>query len=60
LDAIRAHYREMPGLSLTSAQVRRLCGLKDLDAALCEQLLERLVTEVVLRRSRDGRYRNAA
>jgi hypothetical protein len=60
LDSIRAHYTEMPGLSLTPAQVRRLCGLDELDGAVGEQLPDRLVKEGVLQRSPDGRYRKAA
>lgn len=60
LHALRAHYREMPGLSLTASQARRLCGLLDFDLPACEAFLERLVSEGFLRRLPDGRYRRAA
>jgi hypothetical protein len=59
-DAIRAHYLEMPGLSLTPLQVRRLCGLDALKVEACEAFLEALVVEGFLRRSNDGRYHRAA
>ena len=37
LHALVAHYLEMPGLSLTASQARRLCGMADLDLAACER-----------------------
>jgi hypothetical protein len=60
LDILKAHYREMPGLSLTPVQMRRLCGLPDLDVGAFESLLDGLVRERFLSRTRDGRYRLAA
>jgi len=60
LLALRSHYVEMPGLSLTPAQARRLCGLSDLDLTTCERILERLVDERFLLRSFDGRYRRTS
>ena len=50
---LRAEFREMPGLQLTSAQAARLFGI---DGSLCERLLEDLTEEGVLDRRRDGRY----
>jgi len=50
---LRAEFREMPGLQLTSAQAARLFGI---EASLCERVLEALVQEGVLGRGRDGRY----
>ena len=58
LHALVAHYLEMPGLSLTASQARRLCGLADLD--ICERLLEHLVNDHFLTKTPDGRYRRAA
>lgn len=64
LDAIRqvitAHFVEMPGLSLTPAQVRRLCFPQSMDVATCERCLEALVNSHFLTRSSDGIYRRAA
>ncbi len=57
---IERQYRELPGLSLTAAQVRRLCGLDEVALATCEGLLDRLVAAGVLLKSADGRYRRAA
>jgi len=50
---LRAEFREMPGLQLTSAQAARLFGL---DASVCDRLLESLVQEGVIGRRREGRY----
>lgn len=64
LDPIRqvitAHFVEMPGLSLTPAQVRRLCFPPSMDVATCEACLEALVRSNFLTRSNDGLYRRAA
>jgi len=60
LDTLRSHYLEMPGLSLTATQAQRLCGLSGIDLPAFEGMLDRLVSERFLRRSRDGRYRRAA
>ena len=53
LHRIRAEYLEMPGLSLTPAQVQRLCGV---DRALCETALEELVKAGFLSMRVDGKY----
>lgn len=49
-------YREMPGLSVTAAQARRLWGL---DHDTCEALLERMMGAGRLRLTKDGRYVSA-
>jgi hypothetical protein len=43
----------MPGLSLTAAQVQRLCGV---DRAVCETALEELVRAGFLSMRMDGTY----
>lgn len=53
LVRIRAEYLEMPGLSLTEKQACRLWGL---DPRACAGLLEELVAEQFLRRTRDGAF----
>ncbi len=53
LQRIRAEYLEMPGLSLSSEQVQRLCGM---DSALCASVLEALVETGFLSRRSDGAY----
>ena len=53
LDLIRAEYREMPGLKLTLPQARRLWNLADEE---CAAVLEDLVAEGFLRRTREGAY----
>ena len=53
LDRVRGEYLEMPGLSLTSAQARRLWGLDD-DA--CGLLLDVLLRSGFLRRTPQGGY----
>jgi hypothetical protein len=50
-DLIRSEYLEVPGLRLTTAQIRRMWGL---DADTCEVVLEGLVSSRFLRRTRDG------
>jgi hypothetical protein len=50
---IRAEYREMPGLKLTTAQATRLWQL---DPRHSEELLNALVVDGLLRRSSDGAY----
>lgn len=52
-ERIRAEYLEMPGLSLTAAQVQRLCGV---ERELCRQALDALVDEGVLRLRVAGAY----
>ena len=39
-ERVRAEYREMPGLTLTSWQMRRLWRL---DASLCDAVVEALI-----------------
>jgi hypothetical protein len=46
-------YLEMPGLSLTVPQARRLLGL---DTRTCERVLEELVGQHFLRRTPHGVY----
>ena len=53
LQRIRAEYVEMPGLSLTPDQVRRLCGV---DRAACDAALGALVAENFLTVRSDGSY----
>ena len=53
LNRIRAEYREMPGLRLTTAQA---CRLWQLDAATCQAALRRLQDEQFLHCTRDGAY----
>jgi hypothetical protein len=48
---IRAEYREMPGLALTAAQLRRLWQLSDADAGV---LIDTLVNSGFLRRTASG------
>jgi hypothetical protein len=50
---IRAEYREMPGLSLTTQQCGRLWHL---DAETCEKVLDRLVDDHFLRRTDRDMY----
>jgi len=50
---IEAEYREMPGLSLTAAQAKRLWGL---DSECCAQVLSELINSGFLRYRADGRY----
>jgi aryl carrier-like protein len=53
LQLIKAEYREIPGLKLTTRQVQRLWGL---DSVRCDSLLAALVDAKVLRRTVDHRY----
>ncbi len=53
IGRIRGEYREMPGLRLTFAQA---CRLWQVDAHTCEMVLERLVREAFLYKTRDGSY----
>jgi hypothetical protein len=53
LDLIKAEYRDMPGLSLTPAQMQRMWGL---DAFVCEALIDALVSARVLRKTDSGGY----
>ena len=53
LDRIRREYQEMPDLSLTLPQVRRLC---DLPQGLCETAVNELLSLGFLQQARNGRY----
>jgi hypothetical protein len=53
LTRIEMEYREMPDMKLTFWQARRLWNL---DEAVCEAALARLVTEKFLSRTSDGRF----
>ena len=52
-ERIREEYRELPGLSLSKAQIQRLLSL---DASLCDGVLETLQMAGVLRRTEGGTY----
>lgn len=52
-EVMRAEYREMPCLSLTKPQMRRLWGL---DAIVCDALVDALVAACVLRRTAADTY----
>jgi len=54
LCRIRGEFLEMPGISLTLPQARRLFGV---DEDVCTRILDGLVLECVLMRTSDGRYR---
>jgi hypothetical protein len=53
IERIEAEYREMPGLSLTEAQARRVWHLDD---ARCAAILQILVEAGFLTRTRAGAY----
>ena len=53
LKRVQGEFLEMPGLRLTEMQARRLWGL---DAAQCQALLQALVDENFLTRTRDGAF----
>jgi len=53
LQRIQGEFVEMPGLSLTNGQARRLWGL---DSEVCEALLGALVDAQFLARTREGAY----
>ena len=53
VERVRAEYHEMPGLSLTLPQARRLFGIPQ-DA--CARILEALTREGLLRCEADGRF----
>ncbi len=50
---VQGEYREMPGLSLTPEQARRLWGL---DEVACAAILDALVNVQFLRRTTKGSY----
>lgn len=51
IERIVGEYREMPGLALTEAQACRLWGC---DACTCRRLVGLMVSQGLLRRSREG------
>ena len=51
LQRVRDEYEELPGLRLTPAQAQRLFGL---EPAACAALLDALLNENFLSRTRDG------
>jgi hypothetical protein len=53
LQLIESEYREMPCLSLTKPQMRRLWSL---EAHVCDVLVDALVEARVLRKRFDGAY----
>src|SRR5438874_5424253 len=53
IDRLRAEYLEMPGLSLTHAQIERLCGI---ERKMCQVVLDTLIARKFLRLTPDGRY----
>ena len=53
LKLVRAEYHEIPGLTLTKPQMRRLWGL---DPATCDALLDTLIRMRFLRCTRSGAY----
>jgi hypothetical protein len=53
LRLIQAEYREMPGLSLTPAQMQRLWGF---GPDLCHELIDALTGSQILKLTATGRY----
>jgi hypothetical protein len=53
LNRVRSEYLEMPGLTLKSAQVQRLCGI---DHTACKVVLDALVDAGFLTLRDDGSY----
>ena len=53
LRRVRSEYEEMPGLSLTKAQMQRLFGF---EAPVCDAVLDALVRLHLLRETRGGTY----
>ena len=53
-DRIRAEYLEMPGMSLTLKQIRRLCGI---GPSVCRQAVDALVADNFLAVTAEGTYR---
>ena len=53
VERVRAEYLEMPGLSLTQYQMRRLWLL---DASLCDAVVDALVKSSFLRRCENDTY----
>ena len=53
LNRVRSEYIEMPGLTLKSEQVQRLCGI---DHTVCKVVLDALVDAGFLTLRNDGSY----
>jgi hypothetical protein len=53
LDMIRAEYKEMPGMSLTRSQIRRLWNL---ESVTCDAVVDALERARELRRTATGAY----
>jgi muconolactone delta-isomerase len=53
IERVKADYIEMPGLSLTTGQMRRLWQF---DAEICDAVVDVLVATEFLRRRRDSSY----
>ena len=53
LNRLRGEYLEMPGLSLTAAQVQRLCGIEE---KVCQAVLGALVDAKFLYVNSNGSY----
>jgi hypothetical protein len=56
-ERVRGEFREMPGLTLTVAQARRLWSL---DSSTCSEVLTELVETGFLCRKADGAYGRAS
>jgi hypothetical protein len=56
-ERVRGEFREMPGLTLTVAQARRLWSL---DSSTCSEVLTELVEAGFLCRKADGAYGRAS
>jgi hypothetical protein len=52
-ERIRGEFREMPGLTLTLAQARRLWSL---DSSICDEVLSQLVDVGFLLKRSDGTF----
>jgi hypothetical protein len=55
-DLVRAEYLEMPGLSLTRAQIQRMWGL---DASDCDVVINALMSGGFLRKTQRDQYARA-
>ncbi len=56
-ERVRGEFRELPGLTLTLAQARKLWSV---DAATCTEVLSHLVTVGFLCRKADGAFSRAS
>jgi hypothetical protein len=53
LQIVRGEFSEIPGLHLTRVQIQRLWGL---DSPTCDAVLEALLNDRFLRRTKNGAY----